>query len=520
MVGSTLKICAEYSAIAMRNPKISPAFDPFLRHDRSRRDAIVVYRTPQAERMGRNASRNASPAERSQTRRDLIQHQANQQQAIETQIFERYQTRSQDLISGPPLVTRSLAIGTLPVASVEVTRLTLAALAEEPEVVAILPNQAIHLIQPQAVDYQSLFSGEAEQGCTWGLKQLGIPAAWETTARGAGVRVAVLDSGVYGDHPALKDRVKKFVVVDPLGRRIETQPSFDSGQHGTHVCGTIAGGKTETGVAIGVAPEADLLVAGVLVGNATMMTLIEGLAWAIENEARIINMSLGLEYYEPLFGKILDVLISQYDILPVVAIGNSNHGNTSSPGNSYNAFSVGALEKLPEAAIAGSPTAGPTERPTAAKPTEGSPAEAPTETKPVETKPAETPKPIATDNLAVTFFSSGASLVFPGMEPEPLVNKPDVVAPGAQVYSCIPPEQRPGGTFAYTYMDGTSMACPHVAGVAALLMSANPDASATDVLKALKETALHPAGSDRRPDNRWGYGMVQPLAALELIKLA
>ncbi len=515
MVGSTLKICAEYSAIAMRNPKISPAFDPFLRHDRSRRDAIVIYRTPEAASSGRNASRNASSAERSQTRRDLIQQQASQQQAIETQIFERYQTRSQDLISGPPLMTRSLAIGTLPVASVEVTRLTLDALAEEPEVIAILPNQAIHLIRPQAVDYQTLFTDEAEQGCTWGLKQLGIPAAWET-ARGAGVRVAVLDSGVYGDHPALKDRVKKFVVVDPLGRRIETQPSFDSGQHGTHVCGTIAGGKTETGVSIGVAPEAELIVAGVLVGNATMMTLIEGLAWAIENEARIINMSLGLEYYEPLFGKILDVLISQYDILPVVAIGNSNHGNTSSPGNSYNAFSVGALEKLPEPEVANKPSE-------AAKPTESSPTETPTEAPtetPTETKPAETPKAIATDNLAVTFFSSGASLVFPGMEPEPLVNKPDVVAPGAQVYSCIPPEQRPGGTFAYTYMDGTSMACPHVAGVAALLMSANPDASATDVLKTLKETALHPSGSDRRPDNRWGYGMVQPLAALELIKLA
>ena len=55
-------------------------------------------------------------------------------------------------------------------------------------------------------------------------------------------------------------------------------------------------------------------------------------------------MSLGFTYYEPLFAEVFKVLIDQYGILPVVAIGNENHGNTSSPGNAHNAFSVGALE--------------------------------------------------------------------------------------------------------------------------------------------------------------------------------
>lgn len=550
----------------MRNSKkISPAFDPFLSHrdNNARRDAIVVYRTPDLN--GHDSEgRRRNRTERVQDRRDLIQRQVSVQREVESRIFERYQSRSRRLVRGAPLATRSIGVGTLPVANVEVTRRTLAALADEPEVVAVLPNQAVHLIQPQAVDYMDLLLQEAQDGYTWGLKQLNIPTAWETT-KGAGVTVAVLDSGVYGDHPALKGRVKKFVVVDPLGRRIETQPSFDAGQHGTHVSGTIAGGRTEDGVAIGVAPEAELLVAGVLVGNATMTTLIEGMAWAIENGADIINMSLGLEYYEPLFGRIFDLLISQYNVLPIVAIGNSNHGNTSSPGNSYNAFSVGALEALSPPQPAESETSDETESDTDAchpdpsepeagesganapetgepnpddpKTDEDSPAakqagseDAITDPLP-ETAPgsggdeAQDDEPevlqnTATENLAVTFFSSGASLVFPGMEPESLVNKPDVVAPGAQVYSCIPPEQRPDGTFGYTYMDGTSMACPHVAGVAALLMSANPEASATDVLKALKETAVHPQGDEQRPDNRWGYGIVQPLAALELIKLA
>jgi subtilisin family serine protease len=120
-------------------------------------------------------------------------------------------------------------------------------------------------------------------------------------------------------------------------------------------------------------------------------------------------------------------------------------------------------------------------------------------------------------DVDVTFFSSGASLVFPGKEGNELVTKPDVVAPGVQVCSCIPPVQLPTGAFDYNFMDGTSMATPHVAGVAALLMAAYPTASATDIIKVLKETASHPDGVDLRPCNRWGHGVIQPVAALNAL---
>ena len=117
----------------------------------------------------------------------------------------------------------------------------------------------------------------------------------------------------------------------------------------------------------------------------------------------------------------------------------------------------------------------------------------------------------------VTFFSSGASLVFPGAEPNALVSKPDVVAPGVQVFSCIPPEKRPDGIYEYSYMDGTSMATPHVAGVAALLMAAKPEAQVSHIISVLKDTAKHPSGGERRPDNRWGYGLIQPAEALKAL---
>jgi serine protease AprX len=66
----------------------------------------------------------------------------------------------------------------------------------------------------------------------------------------------------------------------------------------------------------------------------------------------------------------------------------------------------------------------------------------------------------------------------------------------------------------YAYMDGTSMVTPHVAGVAALLMAARPEAPVTSIIEEIRATAEHPSGA-HRPDNRWGYGLVRPAKALE-----
>ena len=323
-------------------------------------------------------------------------------------------------------------------------------------------------LEPNRIEFRELGRRERANKLTWGLEALDAPELWNTT-KGRDVNVAVLDTGVYGDHEALAGRVREFAIIDPLGRRINALPTFDGVRHETHVCGTIAGGKANGQVSIGVAPEASLLVGAVLVGDATLLTLLEGLSWALEKDADIVNLSLGFTYYEPLFAVIFEHLLN-LGLLPIVSVGNENHGNTSSPGSAHNALAVGAAEPMPGR------------------------------------------------KLEIAYFSSGASFVFPGAEPDALVTKPDVAGPGVDVYSCIPPEGRPDGTHDYTYMDGTSMATPHVAGAVALLMAAEPDAPVEDIAQVLKDTARHPGGADARPDNRWGYGMIRPLEALKALQ--
>ena len=446
--------------------KISKAFERLMAEHgpNDRAEAVVFFRAPRSKnRAARGRLRQLDD------RLKRVKQRAAKQKATQNKISAYYQAEtSKRRRKGGELTMTPLGANTLPAARAEVTRDSLRTLAANPDVVAIMPNQKVHLLKPKSVDYRELEKREVSSGLTWGLEQLEVKELWDTT-KGRDINVAVLDTGVYGDHPALTGRVQEFTVIDPLGRRISAQPTFDGGDHGTHVCGTIAGGRTNDGIAIGMAPEANLLVGAVLVGEFNLITLLEGLTWSLENGADVINLSLGFDYYEPLFAEVFTEII-EFGALPVVAIGNEYHGNTSSPGSAYNALAVGATELMPR------------------------------------------------NKLQIAHFSSGASFVFPGAEPNALVTKPDLAAPGVDVWSCTPPEERNDGTYLYSYMDGTSMATPHVAGAAALLMAADPDAPIEDIAQVLKETAHHPGGNDARPDNRWGYGMIRPREALKALQ--
>ena len=444
--------------------KISPAFDPFLREAApdAIREAIVIYRRPTGLRPTPPGER-LSPQDKARRIRDVVSVQAPLQDRFR-EVYDKTSGaagREQQLREGAIQFHSELSL-----VSVPITRRMLPELAVEEQVAAIMPNQHIRPLEPFQMEYTRLDTYERKRGSTWGLHYLDVKDLWQTT-RGEGVTVAILDTGVHSEHPDLVGRVSKFMLFDPLARRIEATPAFDAGKHGTHVCGTIAGGNT-SGVAIGVAPEVNLLAGAVLVGEPTLKTLIEAITWAVEEGADIINMSFGFTYYEPYFAAVMNTLVDDYSVIPVVAVGNENHGNTSCPGNTAHAFSVGALEK------------------------------------------------VRGGHYQVAFFSSGASLIFPREKP-PQINKPDVVAPGVQIWSAVPPEERPEGTFMHAYFDGTSMAAPHVSGVAALLMSAKPKATALEIMTALRETAKHPGGNRARPDNRYGWGVVRPRAALDAL---
>ena len=248
----------------MELEKISSAFEPFLEDTGAseKRDAIVVFKPkgPSLAQPIRGRKRKLKE------RLDYVKARAAAQVPMQKKVFAKYKAEGRKRLPKtrtPELGMKPIGGGSLPVMQVEVTRKTLPALMQE-DVVAVFPNQNVSLIAPKKIDYAALGKTEQKNGITWGLQELGIPELWDTGARGTDIRVGVMDTGVHGDHPALGGRVKGFIVADDRGRPIQAEPSFDAGSHGTHVCGTIAGGKSAEGVAIGVAPEAELHVAGVI----------------------------------------------------------------------------------------------------------------------------------------------------------------------------------------------------------------------------------------------------------------
>lgn len=172
--------------------KISPAFEPFLAEmgEDDKRDAIVIYEAPPSEGLPPRGRLR-------ELKKRLVQVQQQATIQVAAEIFDDYQEATFDKgYHDEPLAFSTIGSGALPVATVEVTPKTLEALVEQPNVVAILPNQKIHLIQPRKIEYSELFAEESKENFTWGLRQLDIPRLWEKTT-GENINVAVLDTGVY-----------------------------------------------------------------------------------------------------------------------------------------------------------------------------------------------------------------------------------------------------------------------------------------------------------------------------------
>lgn len=337
----------------------------------------------------------------------------------------------------------------------------LRALEGRSDVKSIRKPVPFKIVRPRQVAGKA--PAEMEKGATYGLEKLQVPEAWKKFGvSGQGVVVGHLDTGVYSIHPDIEGKVIKF--KDFFGSDQTT--AFDGGGHGTHTAGTIVGGAT-SGKAVGVAPNARLIVGRIFnAGGATTDAIIlRAMNWVADPDGnpqtadgpRLVSNSWGGETSSQVSGDDLWLASARWaelGILPVFAAGNSGpKGKVGVPGGYPHCLAVGSTNWFSWA----------------------------------------------------SYFSSRGPSKWDGVE----YTKPDVAAPGSGVYSL----KDKGG---YTTMDGTSMACPHVAGVAALMYEANPNLKVSQVVDILRGTAkdLGTAGKD----NTYGWGLVDAVKAVERAK--
>jgi len=298
---------------------------------------------------------------------------------------------------------------------------------------------------------------------TYGLKKTNVPAVREAYGlTGEGITVGVLDTGIDADHPDLAGKVIAW--KDWAG---DSEEPKDAHGHGTHCAGTIAGGS-DSGRAIGVAPDAKLIIGRIFgdSGSATISGILGAMNWMTDpdgdpetNDApELISNSWGgrkgsMQQEQGMW----NIVKTWRDlgIVPVFAAGNSGPwpNTVGTPGGYPHSFAVGATN--------------------------------------------------GRDNAAR--FSSRGPIKWEDVE----YTKPDISAPGVGVLSA-----KPGG--GYQKMSGTSMACPHVAGLTALLLQANPALTVKQVEKVLTETSVDLG--DEGLDNTYGHGRIDIKAAVDSIK--
>ena len=299
----------------------------------------------------------------------------------------------------------------------------------------------------------------------WGLAAIHVPSVWSAYGlRGAGITIGTIDTGVNAGHPDLAGKIsawRDFVSGSPT-------PVDDNG-HGTHTAGTMVGGSAG-GAAIGVAPDAHLIVAramgadGVGPGSA----LLAAAEWmtdpdgdpATADQPSIVSNSWSAStandtWFRPMIRRWLDL-----GMVPIFAAGNAGPaaGSVGSPAGYPEAVAVGAVDS----------------------------------------------------SDGVPSFSGRGPVVWQntdGLGPEAgsVLAKPDLAAPGVGITSSTG-----SGYLSYS---GTSMAAPHVAGVAALIRQANPALSAQGVADILRMSADDIGTPGVDPSS--GYGRLDALRAIE-----
>jgi len=345
-------------------------------------------------------------------------------------------------------------------------------LRANPQVEEAIPN---YIVQPLAVPNDEFYSLQ------WHYPLIGLPEAWETTTGSEDVIVAVLDTGIV-NHPDLQGRLipgYDFVSnisyasdgdgIDPDPTEpAYTDPNIENSWHGTHVAGTIGASTNNNAGVAGVDWHSKIMPIRVLgQGGGSISDMLEGIKYAAglpnssgtvpSRRADIINMSLGGGQASQT-GQLVYDQARAAGVLIIAAAGNDKSSVPSFPAAAENVLSVSAVDL----------------------------------------------------NRRLAPYSNYGSTI-------------DIAAPGGNTGQDLNGDGYRDGVlstlvidseYGYKFYDGTSMAAPHVAGVAALILAANPNLTVGELENILLSTATDLGQAGR--DDDYGYGLVNAAAAVQL----
>ncbi len=283
----------------------------------------------------------------------------------------------------------------------------------------------------------------------WGIKSIGIERALYT---GKGIDVCILDTGLEMSHPDFSSREiegRSFIQGEDWSK--------DPNGHGTHCTGISAGNlRSDTGKRYGIAKDCNLKIAKVLSdkGKGTTSSVIDAIDWAITKQFRILSLSLAspvaLNEKPSVLFETIGTRALENNCLIIAAAGNDSNRPSlpkpvSSPANSLSIMAVAAID----------------------------------------------------GQMRVAKFSNG------GLNPSTGGNI-NVCAPGVDIFSTYPKNTKNKNY--YFALSGTSMATPHVSGLAALYMEQFPDLSAKEIWELIEKNAKPIEGLKYRDI---GSGLIQ-----------
>lgn len=409
----------------------------------------------------------------------------------------------------------------------------------------------------------------------WGITAVKAVEAWRDSQAGLSARVAILDTGIDKDHPALAANFEKG--QDFVCDTQTPYPFADTIGHGTHVAGTIAAVATADGFS-GVAPSAKILSGRVCsTQGCSNIAIAAGIDWALSEKVDVISMSLGGDR-ATIAERIAIAQANDAGIAIVAAAGNDGTSTVSYPAALSEAIAVGAIDKnlqratfsqygpelavvAPGVEVVSSIPQGSGREPdvqislgdsvmqhVTSVTFEGA-ADVPT---PVENGVVFAglgkPEDFATANVAgkfalmvrgeIKFIEKVQNAIAAGALGAIIYNNAPGLIHGAltQDGSKLPVpvfmiEQKPGEQLRdalaaqqecrtrvavvatdYAALDGTSMATPHVSGVVALMKAVNHALKPADVKRILQETATKLGPND---NNEFGAGLVNARLAVQ-----